>query len=195
MMFSFKSNKLFYWIYYLIKYLSLLYCLLSGSKNHLNPFLAELVKMKNRRFLTAADASQSVVSGPGIANVAAGTNNTVIVTAKSSGGGTISTGGDIFASRITNRWTKYNQYYCKPTGASGPISGTLMTPFGDLNNGNYSIYYHIGNTGKLNISKINYRCNIGSSLPSWARKSLSWILFWKFCRIIFIKLISEWIKF
>ena len=182
-------------IYCLSKYLSLLYCLLSGSKNHLNPFLAELVKMKNRRFLTAADASQSVVSGPGITNVAAGTNNTVTVTAKSSGGGAISTGGDIFTFRITNRWTKYNQYYCKPTGASGPISQFMIGSFLDLNNGNYSIKYLIENTGKLNISKINCRCNISSSLSSWARKSLSWILFWKFYRIIFIKLIGEWNKF
>ena len=151
--------------------------------------------MKNRRFLTAADASQSVVSGPGIANVAVGTNNTVIVTAKSSSGSAISTGGDIFTFRITNRWTKYNQYYCKPTGDSGPISANLIGLFGDLNNGNYSIYYYIGSTGKLNISKINCRCNIISSLSSWTRKSLSWILFWKFYRIIFIKLIGEWNKF
>ena len=151
--------------------------------------------MKNRRFLTAADASQSVVSCSGTANVAAGTINTVIVTAKSSGGGSISTGGDIFTWRVTNNWIKYNQYYCKPTGASGPISGTMIGSFLDLNNGNYGAQYLIANTGKLNMSKINCRCNISSSLSSWERKSLSWILFWKFYRIIFIKLIGEWNKF
>ena len=106
-----------------------------------------------RRLVTSA--SMSTISGNGLQSIAAGTVGTINVTSRDSSGNLIGTGGDLWVVKITNEWTKANDYTC--VGVSGaantlssPISGT-MTDKGD---GTYTYSYTISTTGKLFTFKL-----------------------------------------
>ena len=98
------------------------------------------------RELSGASASNSVPSGNGVTTFAAGTPAVITVTAKNSGGGTISSGGDIFAVKISNPCSIIDTYYCDP--GSGPLSSSINGVMTDHNNGTYTYTYTVGSTGE-----------------------------------------------
>ena len=97
--------------------------------------------------MTAASAANSVISGTGIYDNVSGKTVNVTVTAKSSSGASINTGGELFVVRISNNWLKYNEHYWQPSGNSNTLSSNVIEPMIDHNNGTYSYSYSVSTTG------------------------------------------------
>ena len=91
----------------------------------------------NHRSLSVASAVNSVVAGLGSSSMFTGDILSITVTAKDSSGNLLTTGGDIFTVKISNKCTKYNAYYCEPTGATSPLSANINDVMIDHNNGTY----------------------------------------------------------
>ena len=72
----------------------------------------------------------------------------ITVTAKDSYGNYVTTGGDIFTVKISNVCTKYNQYYCAPSGSTTSLSSNVNDVMTDHNNGTYSYSYPVPNSRK-----------------------------------------------
>ena len=107
----------------------------------------------NHRSLSAASAVNSVVAGLGSSSMFTGDTLSITVTAKDSSGNLLTTGGDIFTVKISNLCTIYNAYYCKPTGATSPLSANVNDVMIDHNNGTYTYSYTLSVVGKPCITK------------------------------------------
>ena len=104
----------------------------------------------NHRSLTGASAANSIVTGLENSSMFTGDTINITVTAKDLSGNFVTTGGDIFTVKISNLWTKYNAYYCEPSGASGPLSANVNEVMIDHNNGTYTYSYTLSAVGNLN---------------------------------------------
>ena len=100
----------------------------------------------SHRKLSSVSVANSVVSGTGIQNQLLRENVTVTVTAKDSSGNSITTGGETFVVRVTDKcvaesihmWS--NSYYPPYRYIDG-----IMT---DNNDGTYAYSYSMNNIGK-----------------------------------------------
>ena len=110
---------------------------------------SDTIRYKHRLLSISASAQTSIVSGSGIANIAIGTTVNIIVTAYDLNSNQVLTGGDAFIVKISNLWTKYNEYYWSPNGIPGPLSTNINDIMTDHNNGTYSYSYSISNAGML----------------------------------------------
>ena len=104
----------------------------------------------NHRSLTDANAANSIVTGLENSSMFTGDTINITVTAKDSNGNLAASGGDIFTVKISNLWTKYNDYYCKPSGATDPLSANVNDVMTDHNNGTYTYSYTLSAVGNLN---------------------------------------------
>lgn len=116
----------------------------------------ESMRFKNsfdkRNLPGATDASQSTVTGTGVANFYALTSHSVLVTAKDSGGTDIGTGGDSFYIQITNECTKTSNYECTVVGgADSTLSSDVFDVMTDNSDGTYSYTYTVNNDGKVSV--------------------------------------------
>ena len=93
----------------------------------------------NQRSLLAADPSQSVMSGPKVTNLEAGTTTRITVSAKDANGSPAS-GTDKFMVKISGRCTKQNDYYCSPNAGTGPLSANVNGVMTYTSNGEYCIW-------------------------------------------------------
>ena len=107
-----------------------------------------------QRSLYVADPTQSVASGPGISNVAAGTTAKITVTAKDTNGVLLTSGADQFMVQISNRCTKENDYYCSSYGTSGPLSANINGMMTYSGSGIYSYDFNVPNSCKLFINNL-----------------------------------------
>ena len=97
--------------------------------------------------MTSANAANSIVSGTGIYDFYSGSTVTVSVTAKDSYGNLITNGGEVFSVKISNLWTKVNDYLCEINGSSSTLASSINEVMTDHNNGTYTYSYTINNTG------------------------------------------------
>ena len=115
-------------------------------------YIVHICETETKRALTLTDASNSVVSGDGIANIEPFKNYTVTVTAKDLASANVGTGGDSFYVRISNECTITSQTEWKTVvGAANTMSSqfeALMTYNGD---GTYTYNYTLSVLGKVSI--------------------------------------------
>ena len=98
----------------------------------------------------ATSASMSTISGNGLQSIAAGTVGTINVTSRDSSGNLVGTGGDTWIVKITNEWTKENDYtWVGVTGAANTLSSAISGIMTDKGDGTYTYSYTISTTGKL----------------------------------------------
>ena len=71
-------------------------------------------------------------------NVFSGAPLVITVTAKDSTGNLITTGGEFFTVKISNLWTKNNNYFWVSNGATTPLSSNINGVMTDHNNGTYT---------------------------------------------------------
>ena len=120
------------------------------SKIYINSEQSHGVK---RRLATSA--SMSTISGNGLQSIAAGTVGTINVTSRDSSGNLIGTGGDLWVVKITNEWTKANDYSCVGvSGAANTLSSAISGTMTDKGDGTYTYSYTISTTGKLFAIKL-----------------------------------------
>ena len=81
---------------------------------------SDTIRYKHISLSIPASAQTTIISGSGIANIAIGITVNIIVTAYDLNSNQVLTGGDVFIVKISNLWTKYNEYYCSPSGSPGP---------------------------------------------------------------------------
>ena len=135
--------------------------------------LLNQTEINKHRILTASDASKSEVTGLDLTQVSQGNTINITVTAKDSSGNSIASGGEKFIVKISNACTKYNQYYCAPSGSTKPLSSNINDVMTDHNNGTYTYSYPVPNTRK-NCLNLNYSwLNFSADLLADSRKSLS----------------------
>ena len=103
--------------------------------------LKDLMNQKSiniqKRSLTTASAVNSIVAGVSSTNVYSGSSLSITVTAKDSSGNSINAGGEIFIVKISNLWTKYNNYYWNPSGATSPLSSNINDVMTDNSDGTF----------------------------------------------------------
>ena len=116
-----------------------------NNNNHREPY---------HRSLVAASASNSVVSGTGVTTFAKQTMSVVTVTAKDSSGNTITTGGEKFLLKVSNVWTKKNNYYWE-VGTSFLFSPNIYILMTDNNDGTYTASYTVGSGIGMTIYSLN----------------------------------------
>ena len=85
----------------------------------------------------ATSYSMSTITGTGLQSFAAGTAATITVISKDASGNLIGTGGDKWLVKITNEWTKVNDYTC--IGVSG-AQNTLSSPISGM-----MFFYYLSN--------------------------------------------------
>ena len=105
-----------------------------------------MFKFKHR-ILLSADASHSVVSGSISPSLIAGTSATITVQANDANGN-LTSGGDKYIIKISNRWTKINSYYCSLNSASIPLTSNINGMMTDQNNGYYNYNFNVPNKSK-----------------------------------------------
>ena len=146
----------------------------------------------NHRSLTSASAASSIITGLQNSSMFTGDTINITVIAKDSSGKFVTTGGDIFTVKISNLWNKYNDYYCKPSGATSPLSANVNDVMVDHNNewqihinevtlGLSEVHLHHQllmvemnfDSGDMNFgaTRDNFPCVIGSNLATIGIKS------------------------
>ena len=89
------------------------------------------------RILAPADASHSVVLSSISPSLIAGTSATITVQANDANG-VLTSGGDTYIIKISNRWTKINNYYCSLNSGSIPLTSNINGVMTDQSNGLYN---------------------------------------------------------
>ena len=84
-----------------------------------------------------------------------GTTGVITVTSRDSSGNLIGTGGDFWIVKITNEWTKENDYtWVGVTGAANTLSSAISGTMTDNGDGTYTYSYTISTLGKLLVFKL-----------------------------------------
>ena len=131
----------FYTVIYQIYLISISYIFCSCLPYYTeNSAEIETQMQANRRSLTGASAANSIVTGLENSSLYTGDTISITVTAKDLSGNFVTTGGDIFTVKISNLWTKYNDYYCKPNTVTGPLFANVNDVMTDHNNGTHYLF-------------------------------------------------------
>ena len=132
-----------------------------------------------KRSLTTASAVNSIVAGVSSTNVYSGSSLSITVTAKDSNGNLITTGGEIFTVKISNLWTKYNNYYWNPSGATSPLYSNINGVMTDNNDGTYIYTFTLTSLGKFkHLLYFNRQC-FNTSVFIISQRSVSRVL-WQY---------------